>query len=140
MICTFFGHRDCPERIRPELKRAITELIETKGVNVFYVGNHGAFDTMALSVLKEIKHEYQHIDYAVVLAYIPADSSVADPLHTLLPDGIEAVPKRFSISYRNNWMLKHATFVISHVTVPHGGAAQYVEKAEKQGKIVINII
>lgn len=140
MTCTFFGHRECPETIRPQLKEVVLQLIESKEFDMFYVGNHGAFDAMALSVLKEAKLLYPHIDYAVVLAYLPNETTTADPNHTLLPDGIETVPKRFAISYRNNWMLKNAVCVISYITVPHGGAAQYVEKARKQGKTIINII
>lgn len=29
--CTFFGHRECSEEIRPELVRVLTELIEHRG-------------------------------------------------------------------------------------------------------------
>ena len=35
--CTFFGHRDAPESIRYDLKQVLIELIENKGVTVFYL-------------------------------------------------------------------------------------------------------
>ncbi len=44
MICTFFGHRECPEEIYPKLYDAIETLIRQKGVRCFYVGNQGRFD------------------------------------------------------------------------------------------------
>ena len=44
--CTFFGHRDCPETIRPALRRLLVDLIENRNVDMFYVGNQGGFDYM----------------------------------------------------------------------------------------------
>ena len=44
MICTFFGHRECPEEIYPKFYDAIETLIRQKGVRCFYVGNQGRFD------------------------------------------------------------------------------------------------
>ena len=65
--CTFFGHRDCPETIKPKLRSTIIDLIENHNVDMFYVGNQGQFDAMVRSALKKLKQEYPHIDYAVVL-------------------------------------------------------------------------
>ena len=52
--CTFFGHRDCPETIKPKIHTAVVDLIENHGVTMFYVGNQGNFDRMVRSVLKEV--------------------------------------------------------------------------------------
>lgn len=60
-VCTFFGHRDCPETIRPKLHAALVELIEERGVDSFYVGNHGTFDRMVSSLLRELSERYPHI-------------------------------------------------------------------------------
>ncbi len=38
MICTFFGHRDCPEEIYPMLYDAIETLIRQRGVRCFALG------------------------------------------------------------------------------------------------------
>lgn len=35
MVCTFFGHRDCPADIMPELEAVIEDLINHKSVNTF---------------------------------------------------------------------------------------------------------
>lgn len=43
MTCTFLGHRDCPETIKPILKAEIKSLIE-KGVDSFLIGNNSYFD------------------------------------------------------------------------------------------------
>ena len=62
MICTFFGHRDAPDTIRPLLRETLTGLIERQDVRQFYVGNQGNFDAMARSVLEELQttHEIRY--------------------------------------------------------------------------------
>ena len=37
--CTFFGHRDCPQTIRPKLRERLIYLITNHGVDMFYVGH-----------------------------------------------------------------------------------------------------
>ena len=39
--CTFFGHRDCLEMIKPKLKEVLIDLITNHGVDMFYVGHQG---------------------------------------------------------------------------------------------------
>lgn len=56
-VCTFFGHRDCPEEIRPKLRETLVRFIEDYGVDQFYVGNQGAFDRIAREVLCRLKKE-----------------------------------------------------------------------------------
>ena len=62
--CTFFGHRDSPASIRPQLRALLMELVERQGVTTFYVGNHGAFDAMAAGVLRELKLLYPEISFS----------------------------------------------------------------------------
>lgn len=71
--CTFFGHRSCPVEIKEKLYHILENLIINQGVTVFYMGNQGAFDKMARSVLCELCKKYPHITYTVVLAYLPSE-------------------------------------------------------------------
>ncbi len=139
MICTFFGHRDCPEEIYPMLYDAIETLIRQKGVRCFYVGNQGRFDEMALKALRALIQVYPEIEYAVVLAYMPRKAHGMNPEETVFPEGFESFPPRFAISHRNRWMLERTDYVITHVKYGWGGAAQFAEKAKRAGKTVINI-
>ena len=138
MNCTFFGHRDCPETIRPKLREVLIGLIVNHGVDMFYVGNQGRFDAIVRDVLRELKKEYPQINYAVVLAYMPGKKTEYDDYSdTMLPEGIESVHPRYAISWRNNWMLKQSAYVVTYITHSWGGAAQYDKKAQLQGKTVI---
>ena len=135
--CTFFGHRDCPETIKPKIRTAVINLIENHGVTMFYVGNQGNFDRMVRSVLKEVTTAYPGVGYAVVLAYMPS-AKVAnlseDFSDTMLPEGIETVPKRYAISWRNKWMIDHADYVVTYLVRLQGGAAKFVALAQKRKK------
>ena len=65
--------------------------------------------------------------------------SVCDFSDTILPEGIENVPPRYAISWRNSWMLRRSDFVVTYITHSYGGAAQFAAKAVRQKKVVINL-
>ena len=139
MTVTFFGHKDTPEEIEPTLRSTLIDLIENHDATVFYVGNNGNFDTMVRRQLEALSHTYP-ITYSVVLAYLPTKKSEYDDYtNTILPEGIETVPKRFAISYRNKWMIQQSDIVVTYVTHSFGGAAQFKDMAKKLGKTVIEL-
>lgn len=136
--CTFFGHRDCPATIRPKLRKMLIQLIEQDSVTAFYVGHHGSFDGMVQSVLAELAQQYGHFSYAVVLSgFVRKD--ICDSQQTLLPEGIELVPRRYAVAWRNRWMLERAQVVVTYVNHSWGGAAHFAAMARRQGKKVYNL-
>ena len=141
-VCTFFGHHDCPSSIKPKLREVLIDLIENQSVDMFYVGKNGAFDRLVRAVLRELTQKYAHIHYAVVLERMPGkrdEDAPEDYLDTMLPEGIENVPPRFAISWRNKWMLTRSDYVVTYITHSWGGAAQFAETAVRQKKTVINL-
>jgi len=141
MRVTFFGHRQVLEDIQPLLESTIEDLILHHNANCFYVGNQGEFDSMVYKTLKELKVKYPQISYAVVLAYMPPEGKniQREDMPTLYPDGLETVPRKFAISFRNRWLIDHSDTVISYVTYSVGGAATFTALAEKRGKEVIRL-
>lgn len=140
--CTFFGHRDCPSSIKPKLREVLIDLIEKHAVDMFYVGQQGAFDGIVHSVLKELASVYPHIRYAVVLERLPLKRSefdTRDYSDTMLPEGAESVHPRFAISWRNKWMIKQSDYVVAYITHSWGGAAQFIDLAAKWKKAIIYI-
>ncbi len=141
LTCTFFGHKDTPKEIESTLRSILIDLIENKNVYNFYVGNHGNFDHMVKRILSELNEIYP-INFAVVLAYLSGkkyNSEEESPINTIIPDGIEAVPRRFAINYRNKWMIEQSDYVVTYVRYTIGGAVKFKELAEKKKRIVINI-
>lgn len=136
---TFFGHKDTPKETEPTLRATLVNLIENHNAVNFYVGNNGNFDIMVRHVLEELSVIYP-IQYSVVLAYLPVQKDENENLkNTILPEGIETVPKRFAISYRNKWMIDHSDIVVTYVTHNFGGASQFKEMAERKGKRLIEL-
>lgn len=139
LACTFFGHRDCFGLSREKLYSAIEALIG-QGIEEFYVGNQGQFDSMVYHCLKQLSSVYPHIRIAVVLAYLPTEKrEYEDHTHTVYPEGMENVPRKFAIDRRNEWMLSHTDYVICYITHSWGGAYKFCRLAKKQGKHVVNL-
>ena len=141
MACCFFGHKDVPLGLTEYLLPVLTDLI-AEGVDSFLVGTQGSFDSAILHTLRLLKQKYSHINYNVVLAYMPGARegwSAYDPMETLYPEGLEAVHPRFAISWRNKWMVQESDVVVTYITHSWGGAAQFAELAERKQKQVINI-
>ena len=137
--CTFFGHRDCTANIRPILKEAIIRLITKENISVFYVGDSGNFDRLVIDVLHELTGYYD-ITVGVVLAYFPTKKTNSFlEQYSIYPDELVNIPRKYAISYRNNYMLKESDFVIAYITKNTGGAAKFIQKAIRQKKKVINL-
>ena len=134
--CTFFGHRDCPEFIYPQLVYFIRELVLKNNVRHFYVGTQGNFDNLACRALKELQDTFQEVIVFRVLAYKPRGNSIPD---SMLPEGIEAIPPKYAIPWRNRWMISRSDYVITYVTRDYGGAATFEKEAVLQGRNVIRL-
>ena len=135
--CTFFGHRECYGLDRQALLQEIEELV-TKGVDTFYVGNHGQFDSAVYSCLKQLRKEHPHIHVCVVLAYLPTEISEYDDMTDTMYPEIECHPK-FAIERRNRWMIDRNDFLLCYINHTWGGAYKFARLAKQRGKTVINI-
>lgn len=139
MTCCFFGHHDCSGAVKPLIRQKIMEIYEKYPDTVFCVGNQGRFDALVLSVFKDMLREGMEPDFCVVLAYHPDMGNAPDVAaeYTMYPEGVERVPRRFAISWRNRWMVKRSDVVICYVRHWTGGAAKFVEMAEKKNLRII---
>jgi len=67
--------------------------------------------------LEDLFQKYP-ITYSVVLAYLPTEKNKYDNLtNTIYPEGLETVPKRFAISWRNKWMIEQSDIVVTYVLI-----------------------
>ena len=102
----------------------------------FYVGTQGNFDNLAYRALKELQDTFQEVIVFRVLAYKPRGNSIPD---SMLPEGIEAIPPKYAIPWRNRWMISRSDYVITYVTRDYGGAATFEKEAVLQGRNVIRL-
>lgn len=140
MICTFFGNKDTPPDVVTVLRGVLVDLILHHNVSQFLVGNKGQFDTLAGAVLAELEKQFS-VHYSIVLERIPIEGKnlLPDMSHTIIPEGLESVPPRYTIDRRNRWMLDRSDYVVTYVRNPYGGAAKYKELAIKKHKTVIEL-
>lgn len=142
MNVTFFGHRDSYHIPINKLYSILIDLIKKQNASTFYVGCNGNFDSAVISTLYLIKKQYSHIEYYVVLAYMPKADIRNDFYNhhpTILPEEVAAAAPKFAINVRNNWMIEHSDFVITFVNRNFGGAAKFKKIAIKKGKTVIEL-
>ncbi|MCI8388889.1 MAG: hypothetical protein HFE63_10560 [Clostridiales bacterium] len=138
MIIACFGHGDTPSSVSERLEREMVRLIEENDEIEFLVGTHGSFDGMVQKILKSLAPRYPKMKYTVVLAYLPVKAEDIE-YPTILPEGIEKVPKRFAINFRNNYMVDACDGVLCYITHDWGGAAKFVQRAERKKKKITNI-
>lgn len=135
--CTFFGHSDTPSDILPLLKNVLKDLIINNNVRTFYIGTHGNYDRMCYGVLKDLEKQFAYIKIYRVLAYYPTGNEYS--YDSIYPEGIEKVPKKFAITWRNKWMLEKSDYVVTYVIRTFGGAYKFENIAIKKELNVINI-
>ena len=135
MICTFFGHRDCPSEVEPLVEKEIIRLIECCSVNRFLVGNDGAFDKMVQRSLWRLKEKGYIFHFDIVLAYLPKE----EIKNAIMFPSFEITPPRFAIDRRNHYMLDCADVVVVYVVGVTGGAHKFYQKAINQGKRIVNL-
>lgn len=136
--CTFFGHRDAPETIRPILEKTIFTLIEKYNVKTFYVGHQGNFDSMVRQVLRNLKSQHPHIRFYIVLAYRPVHTSLLRTSEeSLYPFDPESVSPRYAILERNKWMIDQADYAVIYAKHSIGNAAKMQEIAKEKHKHIL---
>ena len=144
--CFFIGHREAGERLFPQLQKILECLITEDNVAFFYVGGYGGFDRIAGRAVKEAKEKYPDITLNLVLPYHPAERPMETPYGfdgTFYPDGLENVPRRFSIVRANKRMVDTSDWLVCYVR--HGASnsrnlLEYAQRREKKDQIhIVNL-
>lgn len=140
--CAFFGHRNFNyEPHREQIKEIIVDLIENRGVTVFYNGYRGAFDGICAGIVGELREQYPNIKNVMVFSYMPDNKfdlpRCFDETVYLLKD---KVPYKFAISRTNKEIVNVVDYVVSGVVRKWGGAKSACDYAKRLYKTVINVV
>ena len=138
MNCMFIGHHDAPSKIKNYLSEAILYLAK-KGIKNFLVGNNGNFDDLTQCVLEELSNEGYNLNFNIVLSRVDEGALSRNQNATVFPEGLENIPPRFSISKRNNWLIKNSSFLIAYVKHGFSNSGKILEKARKKGLYILNL-
>ena len=138
MIITFCGHSNYSfdDTVKEKLRDLLLQNIRKNPTCKFYLGGYGNFDSLCLTILKEIKADFPDIELLFITPYLNKEYSKLETAK-LYYDGIiypplENVLPRFCISRRNEWMVDEANLVIAFVKYSWGGAAKTLEYAKRK--------
>lgn len=107
------GGRYTSDRIKPKLYETIEQHITEYGANSFYVGSRGAFDRLAIGVLREYKEKYPSIMLYLVEPYALSQPKIEAPQgFVLYYPNIENVPLPLAIIEANKQMVKTCDYLI----------------------------
>ena len=100
----------------------------------FYLGGYGDFDSLALKACLEYKKTHPSARLVFVTPYLDDRylknrEEILKNYDEILYPEIETTPPQYAISKRNEWMVKHADFLIASVDHGFGGAVKTLECA-----------
>ena len=147
---SFFGHRHLSDQfaIEGRLDAILRDLINSKEYVEFLVGRDGDFDQLVSSAIIRAKEKYAYgnVSHILVLPYERADyrdnkecfEQYYDEVQ-ICAESQDAYPKA-AIGIRNRAMVDRSDMVICYVKHRSGGAFAAVSYAEKQRKMIINLV
>lgn len=146
MIVTFCGHSyfSRTEEYERVVLLWLSNIVGEKRAD-FYLGGYGAFDGFAYDCCKKYQQTHPNVSLVFVTPYMSVGyqkKQLRDKLarydNILYPE-IEDKPLKYAISYRNQWMVEKADYVISYIM--HGGGGSYAmyRYAMRKGKRVFNL-
>ena len=145
MIITFCGHSNCllGDEEKEKLKQLLIKEIRKNPTCKFYLGGYGAFDSLCLRTLRELKTDFPNIELLFITPYLDKNYSKLQLAKYYYDDvifpPIENVPRKFAILKRNEWMVDSADLVIAYVKYSWGGAAKTLEYAKRKKVPIVNV-
>ena len=146
MIITFCGHSNYSfdDTVKEKLRGLLLQNIRKNPTCKFYLGGYGNFDSLCLSILKELKADFPNIELLFITPYLNKEYSKLETAKLYYDDiiypSLESVPPRFCISRRNKWMVDEANLVIAFVKYSWGGAAKTLEYAKRKKVPFYNLV
>ena len=137
IVCTFFGHKDTPFSIKEALKQEIIKLIEEEAVDVFWVGNNGAFDLIVQQTLEEVRLTKSEINYYIVLSSHGEKAISGNIENTVLPEELVKSLPKFAISKRNELMIKSSKYAVCYFKKRFSNCEKWVKLCEKRGLSIV---
>lgn len=142
-ICCFAGHRDIinSEKVYKELINLIEEMITTKNVLEFWVGNYGTFDLLSARAVRELKIKYPDIQLNLVIPYITNSVNLRKDEfdNIIMADIKEKTPKNLKILKCNEYMINNSQYLICYVAHTWGGAYKTLLYAKNKNKNIYNL-
>jgi|GEM_PF-4551097 len=123
-------------------KEVVRNLI-FEGVDEFWLCEQGTFDCLARLAMKELREEFDWIKLVLLPAYYPSDAKLDwmddNDYDLIYPNEVKKAPPQVAILRRNEYIAKHADYIVCYILQKSGGAYKAVEIARKLNKKIINL-
>ncbi|MBQ3064068.1 MAG: hypothetical protein IJC99_04630 [Clostridia bacterium] len=146
MIVTFCGHSEfsATEEYERRLLAFLEEKVGDKPVDM-YLGGYGGFDSFAYGCCEKFKKTHPDVSLILVTPYLTAEYQHNHLQYEkikydfILYPEIEDKPIRYAITYRNQYMVEKADYVVAYVSHGWGGAYTTYRYAQRKGKNIYNL-
>ena len=146
MTVMFCGHADFRGTAEQE-QRLFALLEEVIGAETadLYLGGYGGFDGFAYACCKKFKERHPNASLVFVTPYMTQEyqqkhlMELQMKFDEILYPPLEGQPLRFAISYRNQYMVEKADYVIAYVDHDWGGAYTTYRYAKRKRKVIFNL-
>lgn len=145
---SLFGHAFIRKvkQVRARLLAFVESLIIEQKVERFLIGNHGEFDSLALSVCKQLREKYQFEICLVfsTLSILKEKKDVAESLYgdiTTMCYEIENVYFKNVITFTNQSMIDESDIVVFYVDEEdrRSRSKRFLNYAKKKNKVLYNL-
>ena len=149
--CCFTGHREIPNEeyalVYKKTREQIMVLID-KGIERFIVGGARGFDTLAATLLLEIRQNFPHIKIIVAVPYraqakgfSESDLAVYNEILSLADELVVLSEDYYKgcLHVRNRYMVDESAYIISYLRKTSGGSVFTTDYARKKGIEVIEV-
>lgn len=140
IICCGFGHRDLFCNIQTELQEIVEYLITEKGVDAFYTGGMGEFDSEFTNAVRAAKTKYDNISIILIKPYFSNELNTNKEYYEYRYDEVmiceesSVVHPKAAIGKRNRCMVDHSSFVVACIRREYGGAYTALQYAKRNNK------
>lgn len=139
MKITFCGHAHffADEFLEKRVIMLLEEKIGNCDAEIF-LGGYGEFDSFAHRICWKYKQTHPKVSIALVIPYLDRDYE-KEKYDSVIYPGLEKIPQRLAILYRNRWMVDHADILICYIDHSWGGAYKTYLYAKRKNILIINL-
>ncbi len=146
MVVSFFGHAQFHrnDKYEQEILHYLSENIGDQYAEVYF-GGYGGFDLFAYECCKKYKATHPNISLVFVSPYTTVEYQRNHLDHqkarydSILYPGLENIPPRFAIVYRNRYIVEKSDYIMFYVSHDWGGAYATYQYAMKRNKCIYNL-
>ena len=115
MVIAFFGHSNCQgsSELEAEMFSILKEKIGDQKAELLF-GAYGNFDNFAYQCAAKYKRSHPNTSLVLVTPYRGRDYE-NEKFDIVIYPGLEKIPYRFAIAYRNRWMIDQADLLICYI-------------------------